>query len=326
MRIEILFFHGCPNHASAVELVRDVVAELGVHADVVEVELVDPADAGRLRFLGSPTIQVNGADVEPAARDRTDFGFSCRTYDGKGLPPRDLVAAAVREAQAGPEPEGHCCDPVLSSDAVPTAAPGQRASRWAVGGSVVSAIAASACCWVPLLLILFGVSAGGLSASFEKYRPLLLGVTAVLLGIGFYVVYFRKPACAPGAECAVPNPKITRFNQVMIWVATVVVIASATFPNYIGPLLRAGAPVSATVPSDDLATLTMRVDGMTCDGCAVLIENALRDVPGVRAASASYADGQAVVSFDSSSPPEGSALYEAVERAGYKVTQESDDP
>ena len=97
MRIEILFFRGCPNHSPAVELVQDVVAELGVHADVTEVELADPADAGRLRFLGSPSIRVNGADVEPAARSRTDFGFSCRTYDGEGLPPRDVVAAAVLE-------------------------------------------------------------------------------------------------------------------------------------------------------------------------------------------------------------------------------------
>ena len=328
MNVQVLYFVGCPNHAPAVELVRDVVAKLGVEAEVVEVKVTNPADAERLRFLGSPTILVDGVDIEPAARDRADFGFSCRTYDGQGTPPREMLAAALLEPVAPKEAGGiaqACCGPSLSSDDVRSDVPGQRAGRWAVAGSVVSAFAASACCWIPLVLIALGISAGGFGAWFEKYRVLFLGVTALLLGTGFYFVYFRTPVCAPGSACAAPNLKLQRFNQVMLWVATVVVIASATFPNYVDHLLAGSAPAAATVPAQQLATLNLRVDGMTCGGCAAFVQNALQKVPGVQSASASYPQGRAVVTFDPSSPPRTSSLVEAVERGGYQATPELGD-
>ena len=78
--VEILFFDGCPNHDAACELVERVSAELGLHPDVWLVNVETPDDAQRLRFLGSPTIRVNGNDVEPGADDRHDFAYSCRVY------------------------------------------------------------------------------------------------------------------------------------------------------------------------------------------------------------------------------------------------------
>ncbi len=97
MKIKVLYFKGCPNHRPAVELVRTVAAELGVDAEIAEVEVTDQADAQRLRFLGSPTIQVEGVDIEPEARTRTEFAFTCRPYKGQGLPPREMVEAALKD-------------------------------------------------------------------------------------------------------------------------------------------------------------------------------------------------------------------------------------
>lgn len=79
-RVEVLSFAGCPNAEPALALVERVSAELGVDADVegIEVENADQAEA--LRFLGSPSIRVNGRDVEPGAENRSDFAFSCRVY------------------------------------------------------------------------------------------------------------------------------------------------------------------------------------------------------------------------------------------------------
>lgn len=57
-----------------------------------------PENAERLRFLGSPTVRVNSVDVEPAARRRSDFGFACRTYNGQGIPDRELFKQACLEA------------------------------------------------------------------------------------------------------------------------------------------------------------------------------------------------------------------------------------
>jgi hypothetical protein len=79
-RVEILYFDGCPNHEPARALVERVAAELCLEPAIELVDVADPAVAAELRFLGSPTIRVDGRDVEPGAADRDEFVFSCRVY------------------------------------------------------------------------------------------------------------------------------------------------------------------------------------------------------------------------------------------------------
>jgi hypothetical protein len=81
---------------------------------------------------------------------------------------------------------------------------GGHAPKLAVSGALLAAMASSACCWLPLLLIGFGLSAVGVAGFFETYRLLLLTVSTALLGLGFYLVYFRKPRCEAGEACVVP--------------------------------------------------------------------------------------------------------------------------
>ncbi len=104
MRVQVLYFAGCPNHKPAVDLVRQVAAELDLAVQVEAVEVSSSDDAVALRFLGSPTIQVEGLDVEPPARLRSDYGFSCRMYDGRGVPSRDTLRQSLAEAANGAEP------------------------------------------------------------------------------------------------------------------------------------------------------------------------------------------------------------------------------
>jgi glutaredoxin len=78
--VEILTLDGCPHRAAALELVAEVVAREGVEADVRVVDVPDLEAARRLRFLGSPTIRVDGSDIEPGADDRTDYVHGCRLY------------------------------------------------------------------------------------------------------------------------------------------------------------------------------------------------------------------------------------------------------
>ena len=101
MRVQVLYFEGCPNHKPAVDLARQVAAELNLAIQVEEVEVSRGDDVTAARFLGSPTIQVEGLDVEPAARLRTDYGFSCRMYDGRGVPSRETMAQSLAEAVNG---------------------------------------------------------------------------------------------------------------------------------------------------------------------------------------------------------------------------------
>jgi len=79
-RIEILAFDGCPNRERAIALVSQVVAEAGADAEVRVIDVPDAQTAERTRFLGSPTIRVNGRDIEPGADERHDFVYSCRVF------------------------------------------------------------------------------------------------------------------------------------------------------------------------------------------------------------------------------------------------------
>lgn len=80
MIVEILYFAGCPNYRAARELVERVAGDLGLEPEIRMVELRDAEGAERLRFLGSPTIRVNGHDVEPGADPRDQFMLACRVY------------------------------------------------------------------------------------------------------------------------------------------------------------------------------------------------------------------------------------------------------
>jgi hypothetical protein len=102
VRIEVFYIDGCPNHLRTVERVKAMLKDLGVAGELVESAVNDPATVSALRFLGSPTVQVNGVDVEPSARTSNQFGFVCRTYlNGprrEGIPPRALIRDALLEA------------------------------------------------------------------------------------------------------------------------------------------------------------------------------------------------------------------------------------
>jgi hypothetical protein len=102
MKVEVLYFAGCPNHPPAVSQVQEALQQEGVTAEMVEVEVTDEDTARAVGFLGSPTIRVNGLDVEAAARSVQSYGLSCRTYAAEnyraGVPPVAWIRAAIREA------------------------------------------------------------------------------------------------------------------------------------------------------------------------------------------------------------------------------------
>jgi hypothetical protein len=96
--VEILYFDGCPNHQAARELVERIAAEEGIvpALRLVEVPSVDEAEA---RFLGSPSIRVNGHDFKPGADARDAFVLSCRVYrtpsGSSGRPAEEWIRAAL---------------------------------------------------------------------------------------------------------------------------------------------------------------------------------------------------------------------------------------
>ena len=101
MRIEVLIFEGCPNAEPAVQLARDVAAEAGIDPEIEIVRINDLEASQAHRFLGSPSIRIDGADVEPGA-DRRPPAYGCRIYKvaggPSGLPDREWVVGALRRA------------------------------------------------------------------------------------------------------------------------------------------------------------------------------------------------------------------------------------
>jgi hypothetical protein len=95
--IEVLYFDGCPSYERLLPVLRELAAEHGLRLTQRRIE--DAAHADQVRFLGSPSVRVNGVDVEPGAHDRTDFGLKCRLYRSpgsqSGLPPEVWIRRAL---------------------------------------------------------------------------------------------------------------------------------------------------------------------------------------------------------------------------------------
>jgi hypothetical protein len=104
--IEVLYFDGCPNHEPVLERLRALVARHAADAAIVPRRVETDEEAQRLRFLGSPTVRVDGRDVEPGADVRDDFGLKCRLYRSKdrltGAPSEEWLLAAIAECHRVP--------------------------------------------------------------------------------------------------------------------------------------------------------------------------------------------------------------------------------
>jgi hypothetical protein len=97
MKIELLYFEGCPSYQVAENSLREVLAEADQVDPIDMIEIKTEADAQQWRFLGSPTIRFDG--VDPFARGEADYGVECRVYltpDGlRGWPTKDMLREAV---------------------------------------------------------------------------------------------------------------------------------------------------------------------------------------------------------------------------------------
>lgn len=101
VKIELLWFSGCPNWRDTDARLREALSLADLDADVTLVEVTTPEDAERLRFRGSPTVLLNGRD--PFAEGDDPFGLSCRVFrtpDGlRGAPTVEQLSAALANVQ-----------------------------------------------------------------------------------------------------------------------------------------------------------------------------------------------------------------------------------
>src|SRR5258707_11001100 len=97
-------------------------------------------------------------------------------------------------------------------------------------GGIVTAILASLCCIGPVVLALIGVSSVGLFSVFEVYRPYLISLTVLLLGVAFYFTYRKREVKCEDGSCKVERAGV--WNKIGVWCATFITVGAISFPYF----------------------------------------------------------------------------------------------
>ena len=189
-----------------------------------------------------------------------------------------------------------------------------------LGGSTVAAIGSKICCIGPLMLGV-GLGASGAAAIIEPFRPYLLGVAILSLAYSFYRVYFRREKCDDGSSCAAKQAGKT--TKAFLWITAFVVTAVAFLPFYVGYLAAASTSQNETsafsaTENETNKTVVIEVEGMTCEGCAMTINQTLRKMKGIVSAEARFKDKNVKVVYN----PQQITLDEikqAINALGYKA-------
>ncbi|MDW8106692.1 MAG: thioredoxin family protein [Armatimonadota bacterium] len=104
MRIELLYYPECPSHERALELIYEALALEGKQAEVQVIRIETEEQAIQHRFVGSPTIRIDGRELQP--QPHLPYRLTCRAFlheDGRIAPVPSLATLreAVRSAEGG---------------------------------------------------------------------------------------------------------------------------------------------------------------------------------------------------------------------------------
>jgi copper chaperone CopZ len=254
-----------------------------------------------------------------------DPGCRCETENPSGSCCLGSVAKGIKIAQE--ELAMTEIEQQMFSPDQPSTSQGEKIAKI---GTVVSAIVASSCCWLPLVLLAVGVSGAGIATTMEAYRPVFIVVTFGFLGAAFYFTYRPRKsddcelACCVSEtaeaadDCCAPSGKrrisMIAMNKIMLWLVTVLAVAFLLFPHYVGALLGANA---GPIISADMNRTVVQIEGMSCKGCAAVAKQALESVSGVLAVDVNYESGEAVIGSDACCPLSEETIHGALAQVGY---------
>lgn len=105
MKIELLYFDTCPSYKIVLKSLEEIITEKKLDAGVEMIKIESDEDALKNRFLGSPSVKLNGRDIEPGTEKIKDFSMRCRLYleddEVNELPSKKMIQRAIDEALLG---------------------------------------------------------------------------------------------------------------------------------------------------------------------------------------------------------------------------------
>lgn len=184
--------------------------------------------------------------------------------------------------------------------------------------SIFSIIAASSCCLPPLILLgltLVGIGTSGVvgvSSALGALKWYLL--PSAIIGVCFsYWFYFREKRNCSNRSCKMKNEKLTRF---MLIISTMAVFGFLAWSLYPYVFYDAAFPVSNDTSSESLAIYS--IEGMTCGGCEIAVEGAIKATGLVDSVRSNFMDSKAYVWYQER--PNLELIKKAVASVGYQVT------
>ncbi len=258
--------------------------------------------------------------LEEIRRKMKAPGCTCEVTNPSGSCCLATVAKSIETAKAEIDPTS------------PTTSSGNAAETITRIGTVLSAIMASSCCWLPLVLLTFGVSGAGIAGALEAYRPLFIVLTFAFLSAAFYFTYRPRRPQANNDDCCSTAPDgcaaskmgtqrrftMMTVNKIMLWAVTLLAALFLFFPSYVN-VFMASQPADSEITAEHplVRKTTIVIEGMRCEGCSVALETAIKGVPGVLNAQVDYEKKQAVVSTEACCLFQKDEILQAIENAGF---------
>ncbi len=103
-KVDIFYHDKCSHYPQATERIKQVLSEEGIDVEINEIQVTSEEEAKRYKFFGSPTIHIDGEDLESEEERQTGHGHvldSCRIYNYKGqlymIPHKEAIRLALRK-------------------------------------------------------------------------------------------------------------------------------------------------------------------------------------------------------------------------------------
>lgn len=182
---------------------------------------------------------------------------------------------------------------------------------------ILTALASSLCCIMPVLAIVAGTS--GLASTFswlEPARPYFIGSTVLILGFAWYQKL--KPQAKDNCGCDVPTKMPFMQSSTFLGIITIVSALLLSFPSYAPIFFLKPETQKVASPSTTVQKIEVQIEGMTCTGCEEHVKSEINKLDGITNLAVSYENGNAIVDFDSQKTGIGK-ITEAINKTGYQA-------